>query len=75
MKRSLEMPVADRRTDRRTDVGTYEQDRLYRTPVGSAGGPKNIVKRTLFKEILTTIKNVLDFISLPGVLNQQVRKI
>ena len=38
MKRSLEMPVADRRTDGRTDG----RDRIYKTPVGSAGGPKTI---------------------------------
>ena len=33
MKRSLEIPVADGRADGR--------HRIYRTPVGSAGGPKN----------------------------------
>ena len=35
MKRSLEMPVADGCTDGR--------DRIYRTPVGSAGGPKRVM--------------------------------
>ena len=29
------MPIADRRTD--------EWDRIYRTPVGSAGGPKIVL--------------------------------
>ena len=35
MKRSLEMPVADGRTDGR--------DQIYRTPVGFAGGPKIVL--------------------------------
>ena len=34
------MPVADGRTDGRRDVRKYGRDRIYRTPVGSAGGPK-----------------------------------
>ena len=36
MKHSLEMPVADGRKD----GWTYGWDRIYRTPVGSAGSPK-----------------------------------
>ena len=36
MKRSLDMPTAKERMDRLT----YRRDRIYRTPVGSAGGPK-----------------------------------
>ena len=39
MKRSLEMPVADGHTDRRT----YGRDQIYRIPVGSVGGLKNIL--------------------------------
>ena len=39
MKRSLEMPVADGHTDVRTD----ERERIYRTTVGSAGGPKKVI--------------------------------
>ena len=35
MKRSLEKPVADGRT--------YWWDQIYRTPVGSAGGPKIVL--------------------------------
>ena len=35
MKRSLEMPVAD--------GWTYGWDRICRTPVGSAGGPKAVL--------------------------------
>ena len=34
------MPVADGCTDGRTDGWTNGQDRIYRTPVGSARGPK-----------------------------------
>ena len=36
MKRSLEMPVVENARRGRT----YGQDRIYRTPVGSAGDPK-----------------------------------
>ena len=36
------MPVADRHTDRQTDRRMYERDQIYRTPVGSARGQKNI---------------------------------
>ena len=35
MKHSLEMPVADGRTDGR--------DQIYRTPAGSVGGPKIVL--------------------------------
>ena len=43
------MPVADGRTDERTDVRTYGRDRIYRTPAGSAGGPKNEDKVFIYK--------------------------
>ena len=36
------MPVADGCTDRRTGIQMYGGDQIYRTPVGSAGGPKII---------------------------------
>ena len=38
MKRSLEMPVAEKARRGRT----YGWDRIYRTPVGSAGGKKGL---------------------------------
>ena len=36
------MSVADRHTDGQTDGWMYGRDQIYRTPVGSAEGPKNI---------------------------------
>ena len=42
MKRSLEMPVTDECTDGQMDVQVYGRDRIYRTPVGYAGGPEKL---------------------------------
>ena len=51
MKRSLEMPVADGRTD--------GQGQIYRTPVGSAEDPINSVKKMSFTEEQMLFTNLL----------------
>ena len=53
------MPVADRHADGRT----YGRDRIYRTPVGSAGGPKIRIYKKVIEEVSKEYEGAREFTS------------